>query len=405
MKIAFLNSGLGFTKDGVADYTRTLALQLTRQGHECRLLGLNDADVATSTASDCGDATQRVPTLRLSRESPWSERSPRATEFLDAFQPAWVSLQFVAYGYDPKGIVRGWAPRLEPLTRGRDVQVMLHELWLGSGGGGTLKHRLIGRIQRLFVARLLNGISPQALHTSNPTYAKILKRSGFSARCLPLFGSIPLQPTNADEWLFRELRQSGIQISPANRGEFWLFGFFGSLHPEWPVEPLLSRIRDAAAKAGRRVIFAAVGRMGPGETLWDQLARDRGSEFIFARLGVRSELEVSQFFNSINFAIATSPLGLIGKSSTVAAMLEHDLPVIVNREQPWRDGVDAEPLEGFARFILLDESFASELARPRVRKPRARVAEVCQQLLDDFQHSATSRGATTESSQPHLSRA
>ena len=405
MKIAFLNSGLALTKDGVADYTRTLALELSRQGHECCLLSVNDAEVAEITESDYGARTQRIPTLRLPRTVPWFERVSRAAAFLDAFAPDWISVQFVAYGFDPKGIVRGWAQRLEPLMRGRQGHVMLHELWVGSGGGGTLKHRLLGLVQRAYVAGLLKRISPRVLHTSNPTYANILDRSGIHARCLPLFGSVPLQSAKADEWLFPELEKSGITITSATRDEFWFFGFFGSLHPEWSAEPLLTRISAAAAEDRRRPVFVAIGRLGPGEQLWNQLACERAAEFGFARLGVRDEWQISQFMNSMDFMIATSPLGLIGKSSTVAAMLEHDLPVIVNREHPWRSGIDVEPLEGFARFIRVTDNFAGELTTPRSRHPRSRVTEVAQRLLAELQAVGEPRQPVASGSVPHLSRA
>ena len=60
--------------------------------------------------------------------------------------------------------------------------------------------------------------------------------------------------------------------------------------------------------------------------------RDRyQAEIDFRRLGEQSLENISQFLGSVHFGVATTPLSLIGKSSCTAAMLDHGLPVIVNR--------------------------------------------------------------------------
>ena len=73
------------------------------------------------------------------------------------------------------------------------------------------------------------------------------------------------------------------------------------------------------------------------------------------RLGERSLDEISRFFSYLDFGVSTTPLALIGKSSCVAAMLDHGLPVIVNRDDVHFRGV---PKAGFSELLIpVDQNF------------------------------------------------
>jgi hypothetical protein len=75
---------------------------------------------------------------------------------------------------------------------------------------------------------------------------------------------------------------------------------------------------------------------------------------------------ISSYLQSADFGIATSPLSLIQKSGSVAAMLEHGLPVVVSRlEKAGNAG------EGNMMLIPLDASFEKNLlmAQKNVLRP------------------------------------
>ncbi|MBI3881237.1 MAG: glycosyltransferase [Verrucomicrobia bacterium] len=382
MKIAFITGGLKPGADGVGDYSDHLAAEVTRLGHECALLSINDWGVERPTFETRGAPGALVRALRLPHTLGWPARLAAARGFLDTFGPAWVSLQFVAYAFDPRGIAKGLAPHLAPLVAGRKLHVFLHELWIGLDASARLKERVIGGVQRRHVLHLLRKLRPTVLHTNTPTYVSVLARHRLRASALPLFGNVPVTNERADAWLFPALKAAGLDISAANREAFRLFGFFGSLHEVWPPEPLLARLREAGAAQGKKSALISVGRLGPGEALWNRMAREYAKTFTFLKLGPRTAREVSQFLNTVDFGIATSPLGLINKSGSVAAMLDHDLPVIVNREDPRRHDLDREPLEGFGRFLRLDAQFAARLAAARTRRPEARLAQTARSFLD-----------------------
>lgn len=358
MKIAFLNSCLEPGRDGVGDYTRSLAQECVRQGHECCLVALNDrwAEVPPKMAVSDG-----LPELRLSSVLSWSQRIEQARKTLDAFAPDWVSLQFVPYAFHPKGFVHGLGHRLRPLLAGRRVHVMFHELWLGEAQDASPKHQLIGILQKAFVRQLLRQIKPQVVHTSNCAYIDVLARQGVSAMRLPMFGSIPITAHKGDDWLFAEIGKAGVVVTRNNRDDFWLAGFFGAMHPIWPPEPLISRLCQAAADKNRRLVLLSAGQMGGGEALWAQMEARYAPDVTFVCLGPQPVERVSEYFNSLDFGIATSPWSLIGKSSSVAAMLEHGLPVIVNRDDAKFSGVSEATLNDEPLLHRMDGQLVQKL--------------------------------------------
>ena len=140
MNLVFLTSCLEPGRDGVGDYTRLLAEASAQRGHRAGLVALNDRYVSW----------QRGPaTLRFGPGLSWEERIEQARQFLVEFETDWVSVQFVAYGFHPKGLAWGLGERLAGLARGRLVHLMLHELWIGAEKGARLKPRLIGRLSSL----------------------------------------------------------------------------------------------------------------------------------------------------------------------------------------------------------------------------------------------------------------
>ncbi len=384
MKIAFIVGSLEAGRDGVGDYTRALAQECVRQGHSCALLALNDRWLkSTEPVSETLDGARgtNIETMRLSQQIPWREKTLLAKKFLETFDPDWVSLQFVSYAFQSKGIVYNLAAHLRPLLEKRRVHVMFHELWIGDHTKAQRKEWMIGKAQKHFILQLTRRLNPSVVHTSICTYIHLLAQSGIDADLLPLFGNIPIVPSDA-QWLYEEFEKTNIELTEANRNEWWTFGFFGSLSPAWPAEPLLSYIYQAAQHNNRQVLIASVGRVGD-EDYWKLLAIEYSNRFHFLKLGERPVDKVSQYLQFLDFGIAAAPYGLIGKSGVAAAMTEHGLPVIVNRDD-WHSRRE-NPTDEAAEPLLhkLDDTLQGKLISGIIRRePEHRLPQIARQFLE-----------------------
>jgi len=376
MKIVFLTSSLEPSHDGVGDYTRLLAAECQRQGHQVRLIALNDpqiekASVPTSWEGECphepgGNSWRgRSPSrdqnlLRLSFNQPWSDRVRMARDFIEEFSPDFVSLQFVCYGFHPQGIDWQLPSLLKAIVAQRPVHLMFHELWIGAEKNACLKQRFIGMLQRQIILKILHQLEVRVIHTNNPAYIALLHTHGIKATQLPLFGNIPIHEA---------------QRQPH---EGWNFGLFGTLHPIWPPEPLFSHLRET----GKKIKISHIGRLGSGQRLWREIKRDYHGVFEFQTLGEQSPETIAGFFSTLDFGIATSPWELIGKSGTVAALLEQGLPVIVNRDEihyhQWQE-TGYSPL-----LIKMGSDFPARLAAAQPGKPHQILPDVTRQFLQDL---------------------
>ena len=359
VKIAFITSCLEPGKDGVGDYTTLLAAECARRGHTTCLIALNDPYVDRGAA--------KATPLRLSPKSPWEERVRNAGDFLRAFAPDFVSLQFVCYGFHPRGTDWALASRLRAIIGAVPVHIMFHELWIGAGNGARLKDRLTGVIQRACLLRVVKTLDTRVVHANTAAYAALLRARGITASTLPLFGSIPM-PSRG--------------MKARARGDTLVFGMFGTLHPIWPPEPLFSMLRTLEKKIG----IVHIGRMGaPGEALWERLTKDYAGAVEFRRVGEQPPEKIAEIFcKEIDFGIATTPWMLIGKSAAVAAMLEHGLPVIVNRDD-WKIDAAMGSGVGSPLLIKMDNDLPQRLNAVRREEPASLLPGVATRFLGDLE--------------------
>lgn len=281
MRVALLTGGLEPGRDGVGDYSRSLAVEATRQGAACRLLALADRHTANVIA---GRDESGIEMLRLPFTMPWTQRVRAARQFLAASAGDWVSLQFVPYSFHRWGVASKLVRVLPELVGQAQLHVMFHEVWID--GGSSLRTKLLSFAQRRAV-RSLAGYPPALMHTSNGTYQHALAQHGISAGTLPLFGSVPVAAANAASWLASPLAGVGCDAwsNDERRKDWWLFAFFGTIHPVWPPQPLLDELNAAAAAAGKRVALIAVGRLGAGESIWTRMQEQFGARVPMLRLG------------------------------------------------------------------------------------------------------------------------
>ena len=323
MRLLFLCSSLEPGRDGVGDYTRALAHACLDQGHTCALIALRDPHLQKTVA---GTDREGMPFLRFPSGTGLSRTRAEAVAFRERFAPDWISLQLVAYGLHPKGLLFEPLPTLRAIVGETPLHLMLHELWLGNDEVPSLRHRIIGFLQRISLQRLISTLRPRMIATSNPVYAALLKTIGRDARISPLFGNIPITSGGS---LPAALTETGIVENP----DWWLGLFFGGLYPQWKPEPFFTQLARAAKKAAKHVCLVLAGNAGgDGEKIWADLVRDYSDSFRFVAVGEQPAPVVSSLMQAADFGIAASPWSVIGKSGSVASMLDHGLPVIVTRD-------------------------------------------------------------------------
>ncbi len=381
MRIAFICGSLEPGRSGVGDYAVSLAAECVRRGRPCRALSLNDRHVSEPAVSEISG----VEILRLPGSLPWEERIARALASIQAMNADWVSFQMSCYGFNDKGIIAGLAKRFRRLSAGRNAHLMFHELWIGLPESSGWKDRVVGGIQKFFILDFLRQIRPRVVHTNTAAYRALLDKCGVRSTVLPLFSAIPIVPVGGSEWPLEELASRGIPIGRGNRGEYWIFGMFGSIPPEWKPEPLFGCLSEAASARGRKLVVTATGNMDPGSLRsWEAFARDFAGRAAFHHFGGRSPEQVSEIFNTLDFGIATSSWAVIGKSSSAAAMRDHGLPVIVTRDDVTFRGCSF-PEDAAEGLLKLDATLPQKLAAAARRPAHAGLADVAGRFLHDLE--------------------
>ena len=371
-KVLFICGTFELTKSGVADYINCLAYELTRQGYQCACIALNDPYVTTTQFdAPLTWSLQEVPFTRLSTRIPWSVKTDLLKGVIEALNPDWISFHYVPYAYHPKGLPFGLLRCLFTARNRAQWQIMAHELWVDPST--DLRNRLLSISQQWIARRLFSIVQPRIVHVTNHGYQAMLSRRSIDSRILPLFSSIPYSHS----------------VTPADRLlSQWTFVLFGSLNRDWRPEPLLQQIEVARVRYGIEACqFISVGNIGDyGAVLWDSLATHNYPYFSFMRLGELPADLISEHLQFADFGIAVDPSLLIGKSSSVAAMISHGLPVIISRLSPdceqWH-----QSLNETGHFILLNSSFAFALASSSNYPPVNTLEATARQFVLDLERS------------------
>ncbi|MFT3831385.1 MAG: hypothetical protein QM691_16945 [Opitutaceae bacterium] len=375
MRFVFLGSSLAPGRNGVGDYIRCLSAELARQGHSALAIGLADTEDALD---------DRDPVVRLARRRPWAQRLQHARAAIAAFAPDWISLQFVAYAWHPRGYAFGLAERIEPLLGGRRRHLMFHELWVGLNRRDRVVNRLHGILQRHAVLRLHRAFAPQIVHTQTPAYVATLAAEGIVAKRLPLFGNLPVAPGDRAATRRRLLEQHATGVDPRTA----LFaGWFGTVHPEWDGPEAVARLADAAQKAGRPLVLVALGRTGfGGAALLNALRRNPPRETIMIELGETSPADASQVLGALDLALTPNPVALAPKSGTVAACLDHGLPVLVSRDDWQPRGPIVVPPSAEPLLVYSPAGTALDLSALLAlrRAPAPRLPGIAKRFVEDL---------------------
>jgi hypothetical protein len=322
MKIVFLCGSLQPGHDGVGDYTRRLAAEMFIQGHEVAIIALNDAKIETKFEGIQRSENIDLPVLRL--PAAWANklRFTIAKEWIDKFNPEWISLQFVIFSFHTKGLPVGLIGFLAGLGKGRRWHMMFHELWVGMPVGASGKHIFWGWLQQKIISWLILRLKPEVIHTQSMLYYAQLTRLGFKVNHLPLFSNVPVVSNFESKGIKKasEIKHISIVI-------------FGTIHPQAPVEQIVNEVMLYKKANKSEVSLTLIGRSGTEQERWVSVWKSAG--ICVDVLGEQPLACISKVLSKATIGVFTGALAMIDKSGTVAAMLAHKLPVICVA-QPWK---------------------------------------------------------------------
>lgn len=317
MKVLFICGSAQPQKCGVGDYSRRLAGELIRQGHQAAIISLMDADVLSSIVEVQIDVATAVTVFRLPYSNGYSHNCIESKPFLDDFNPDWVSLQYVPFSFHPKGLPVGLSKHLKMLSEGRNFQIMFHELWVSIDKFSDLKIKVWGKMQIELVLSLVKNLNPAVIHTQTRLYQAMLLKHGIHAQLLPLFSNIPV----AANYFNYEKNQSDFKIK-----DTLTFVLFGSVHKNAPLNQFASELKGYSVKISKKIELVILGRSGIEAERWANEFQKLNMKVYST--GEQTEENISKILNDADYGISTSAFEMLEKSGSVAAMVEHGLKVI-----------------------------------------------------------------------------
>ena len=322
MKILFLCGSLEPGQDGVGDYTRRLAGEIIRQGHESLIIAINDYEVSEVLCADDFDLKQVIKTLRIPIFLSWKKRIELIQIWIQEQNPDWISLQYVPFAFQNKGLPFLLAGQLKKISQGRKWHIMFHELWVRDK---ALKFRVLGALQKIIAERMIHKINASVIHTHLPLYHSDLTKFSNTVRKLPLFSNFikPSVPMNPDKRVLR-------------------VGFFNLVGEGPKITTFLIELYRKSVQ--KRLEFEIVMIGGATESLksfGNQLETFQEFKNKIKYTGFLTNDMISEVISTCNVGITPMNMSSIGKSGTCAAFLSQGIPlaipVVDDKDQPFFD--------------------------------------------------------------------
>lgn len=373
--------------DGVGDYAIRLAEELDRMGHSASILAINDRFVNNNNIDDIVPGLiNQVRILRIPSILPEKHRLELSKAWLKQLNPTWVSLQFVPFSFQNKGLPFALGSFLKKLEVGFKWHIMFHELWVGMPKGTSRKHVIWGWLQKHIVKALIVKLQPHGIHTPCQLYHAQLTHLGFDVKHLPLFSNIPVKA------MAYQLQQTESAIPITNGDDNWFNSpnlseislvIFGTIHPQALAGKFIELVSTFMERHGLKIKLTLVGRCGPYQEFWISACRLTGISVEVK--GEQPAETISYLLSNADIGISTSAFAMIDKSGTVAAMLEHKLPVICVGNTWVARGVDTPKLfDGI--YALHDGCIEACLSRAKPKRPFC-ASEAAKRLIKDLEHS------------------
>ncbi|MFM6984733.1 MAG: hypothetical protein ACKOXF_11420 [Chitinophagaceae bacterium] len=311
--LLFICGSLQPGADGIGDYTRRIAGELKKKGFKVSIIAFNDkqTDIILSETQKVDNTV--VDVLRLPSKTNVNYKLELASEWIRMQNPEWISIQFVLYAFNNRGLPLFFSSEIKKLCEGRKVHIMFHELWLGVEKHPSLKDRIYGVVQKSIIKTMVSKLSPAVVHSHSSLYLKLLQYNHINARKLNIISNIPIVH---QQFSPRSLMADGTL-------KFLVFGY---ISPNAPIAEFAGELRKMTLQRGVKPEFIFSGRNGGSLNEWTKVLDENAIPYSVR--GVLSVEELSDLMNEVDIGISTTPFLLYEKSGSVAAMFKHGIPVI-----------------------------------------------------------------------------
>ncbi|MFZ4106238.1 hypothetical protein [Flavobacterium sp.] len=312
MKILFICGTFSPGKDGVGDYINKMSHALTKKGHEINIIAIRDK-YCNELYKEIKSTENNLLTIScISKKVKLKKRFIYTQKIINEFNPDWISLQFVPFGFNKKGIPF-WLPNFINKLEGEFcLEIMFHELWIGRKIG--IKNKLVSFLQETNIKNLLRKNKPKVIDTHLPVYFSNIEKLGYKPCRLPLFSNI--SPTkdiilNKKENTFIWAFFSQINITPK------IINFINKINIELHEKGIISELIIIGGEKTKNLKY---------KEIYKKLCP------LFKTItitGFLDEKEISTLMQHCDIGITPIPLHALGKSGTTAAFLAHGIPVAV----------------------------------------------------------------------------
>lgn len=308
MDILFICGSAQIGCDGVGDYTRRLCGMLINAGHKAQILSLCDHQAAFFISEKQVVENTPVMVYRIPTDVNNKKRIAYLQRVLLEFEPDWISLQYVPYSFNPKGLPFWLPSHLKKIRGNHKWHIMFHELWLGIDTESSLKHRIIGKLQQTIAKKIIKCIKADCINTQNKLYQFILKSQNINAEILQICGNIPLTAVKKEQ------------------SKYIQFVLFGSIHNGAPFKDFIDDLIQISNVFYKPIKFVFIGKNGSELNKYTDIL-DKYS-ILYEVLGIQSVDVISQVLFDSDFGISTTPYFQTEKSGVYAAYKEHKVGTI-----------------------------------------------------------------------------
>lgn len=382
MGIAFIAPSVDPGKSGVGDHCLALAQTLISQGHRSGVISWNSPQPIITE-----DSVNRVELLHLPNKQTADSKQAASLDWLNAFEADWLSLHFSGYGFHHRGMATELTNMMLPLRRARKLHIMFHEVWIGLECGCLRKHRLLGALQAWTIKRMVRQLKPDVIDTSIGVYQKALRCAGIESQLRPIPSNIPF--ANIDAATLTS------EIKELCNAPFALL--FGEVHPNIDYLQAGNFIRAISDRLPTKLRVVHVGGMNVArKQIVEEVCRAAGlasPRF----MAYQSPEIISALMQRALFGVSSNPVALWGKSSSLAAMREHDLPVLCIAS-PWRLRADPNYQPHLPNRCFTPDTYLG-LVLSEIEKPRKPMTGQWAALADGFLQQLSAASAVTPAAQ------